>query len=370
MGKASGAAAAAAALAFVGMTGGAAFGGVVFNLTSTGLGGGSRWDAAPRNVTVSGTTLERSLSGGIRYSLQGGSYAAFRDAFSWSGAIPTTDAFAGAVDNAFAAWTATDPVSGLGTNLSFAPDLATPVVGANSGSGGIDARGAEIDLFASTDASFWNAGNNSRQAETWFSTIGSTVTLTSGTTNYPNSTAIRGADIIINNNPGAAYTLDLFRRLLTHEIGHALGFGDIEGDISAGRFIDDNYDPTNSLTAQATLTNSWASLVNTSNPAASPLGRYTVAYADPGTRTLGVDILMESRGLGIAAGNPVGNFFPLSNDDYGIRQFLYPHVPEPSGALASTLAALTLLARRRRSIAPGLGIRSECGSFSRRVTGH
>ena len=35
------------------------------------------------------------------------------------------------------------------------------------------------------------------------------------------------------------------------------------------------------------------------------------------TCTAGVDILMESDGLGIAAGNPV----PLSNDDYGTRQF-------------------------------------------------
>jgi hypothetical protein len=33
---------------------------------------------------------------------------------------------------------------------------------------------------------------------------------------------------------------------------------------------------------------------------------------------------MESTGLGIAPGNNVFNLFPLRNDDFGMRQFLYP----------------------------------------------
>jgi hypothetical protein len=34
--------------------------------------------------------------------------------------------------------------------------------------------------------------------------------------NYANSFSISGADVTINSNPGAVYSLDLFRRLLTH----------------------------------------------------------------------------------------------------------------------------------------------------------
>ena len=153
--------------------------------------------------------------------------------------------------------------------MTFVADLGTAVVGANTGNGGLDVGGAEIDLFGSNDAFFWNPGNTGTQGETSFGAIGSTVTLTSGTANYAGSTAISGADIIMNSNAGAIYTLDVFRRILTHEIGHAIGLGDVEGDISPGRFIDDNYDGTNSATALATLTNSWALLVNPLNPGAS-----------------------------------------------------------------------------------------------------
>jgi hypothetical protein len=60
------------------------------------------------------------------------------------------------------------------------------------------------------------------------------------------------------------------------------------------------------------------------NPAASSLAIYEVPNADPGTRTEGVDILMESRGLGVGPTNPYSNLVPLKNDDYGMRQFLYP----------------------------------------------
>lgn len=45
---------------------------------------------------------------------------------------------------------------------------------------------------------------------------------TSGVADYP-SFAISGADLFINGNSGAQYTLDDFHLLLTHELGHALG---------------------------------------------------------------------------------------------------------------------------------------------------
>jgi len=322
--------------------------GVAFNYTGATLGGGSRWDAAPRNINISGSNVERSLVGGLRFSLQGGSFQAFRDLFSWN-VVPSVADFQTAVQQSFDAWGATDPVSGLTSSLTFVPDLQTPVVGFNNGGGGLDARGAEIDVFGSTDAFFWNVGNNGTQAETSFGGIGSTVTLTSGTPNYPGSFAISGADIIMNSNPGAIYNLNLFRRLLAHEIGHAIGLGDVEGNIQPGAFIDDNYNGSTSATALATLTNSWALLVNPLNPGASVgLSRFTVPFANPGTTTPGVDILMESNGLGIAAGNPVANLFPLSNDDYGTRQFLYPSlVPEPASFTLSALCVAYLLGLRR-----------------------
>ncbi len=334
---------------------GSAMGGVIFNYSNAALGGGSRWDAAPRTINVGGI-FERSLVGGLRYSLQGGSFQGYRDLFSWQGSAPSVSDFQTAVQRAFNAWTVVDPITSLNSSLSFLPDLATPVVGFNQGSGGIDSRGAEIDLFGANDAFFWNAGNTGTQAETRFTTVTSTVTLTSGTANYLGSTAIAGADIIVNSNPGALYTLDLFRRLLTHEIGHAIGLGDVEGSINPGAFIDDNFNGATSATAQATLNNSWALLVNPLNPAASPLSRYTVPFGNPGTTTPGVDILMESNGLGIAAGNPLTNLTPLTNDDYGTRQFLYPGVvvPEPATFALAVVGLLGLIGygwRRTKSLA-------------------
>src|SRR5690242_16734548 len=77
--------------------------------SNVGLAGGARWDAAPRTITGN----ERSLDGGLRFSLEGGSFEAFRDMFQWT-SVPTVANFQLAVENAFAAWTSVDPVSGLG----------------------------------------------------------------------------------------------------------------------------------------------------------------------------------------------------------------------------------------------------------------
>lgn len=322
-------------LFFIGST--SSYAGVIFN--NNDLSGGSRWDASERNVFGAG---ERSLAGGLRYSVQGGSFEAYRDMFTWS-ELPSVNAFTYTVQSAFDVWTTVDPISGLGTNLSFVADLGTEVQGAtNLGGGGINRAGAEIDLFAKTDAYFWNPGNSGTQGETWFSAVGSAVDLTSGTKNYSGSSAIVGADITINSNSNAVYGLDLFFRLLTHEIGHALGFGDV--DVYSNRFIDDNYDGT-----AASLTNSWASAVNVFNPAESPLKIYNVGNTPQAN---GVDILMESYGLGISTGNPISNPTPLSNDDYGIRQFLYPFiaVPEPSSVLLMLIAIVGLTRIRRKNM--------------------
>lgn len=317
--------------------------GDIFNTTTGTLIGGSRWDAAPR--TIGG--LERSLDGGLRYSLQGGSYQAYRDQFTWNGAPPSVAAFQTAVQKAFNAWTVHDPVSGLTTAVRFTPDLGTPVSTAIVS--GVR-QGAEIDLLVATSASTWGVGNSGTRAETFFNSVSvaGNLTLTSGTTNYTGF-AITGADVTFNNNPQAVYTLSTFQTILTHEIGHAIGLGDVDFPGSA-TWIDDNYDPTSSATALATLTNSWTHLVNPLNPANSP-GLHVVspppANGDPGVDTPGVDILMESNIPSALFG--IDN--PLQNDDFGTRQFLYPSttpIPEPTGLIAiGALTGLGLALRKK-----------------------
>ena len=317
--------------------------GIMFGGSSSNqLAGGYRWDAASRIIGG----VERSLQGGLRYSVAGGNFETFRDQFTWS-STPTVSAFQTAVEQSFAAWTTPDPVNGLTSAISFTADFNTSVVGGGS-FGVLNRLGAEIDLFA------FNAGDNGTRGVAMIDIFGVPVTLTSQVANYAGAFAISGADIHINNNPGAVYTLDGFRRLLTHEIGHTIGLGDVEFAQQIGApFIDDNFDPLNPV---STLNNSWSGLVNPLDPANSP-GLSTFNIPPSVFQTTGVDLLMESNGLGISPGNPLSNLFPLTNDEYGMRQFLYPSVtavPEPSsmGLLVVALLSLrvpSLVARRNPS---------------------
>jgi len=299
---------------------------------------GIRWDAAPQEFEGN----ERSLQGGLRFSVQGGSYEAYRDRFSWS-SLPTVIAFQNSIESAFNAWTVPDPTSGLTTQLSFVANFQTAVVG-SGGFQGVNFLGAEIDLFG------LDAGDNRLRGFTGIQPVAQTVTLTSGVANYANSGAIAGVDITINNNPGAVYTLDSFRRLLTHEIGHSIGLADVD---LGGQFIDDNFDALNPV---STLNNSWAGLVNPLDPANSAgLSQFSIASSTFGLT--GINLLMESNGLGVGPGNPLSNLFPLTNDEYGTRQYLYPSlisVPEPGSIVLLSFvliaAGLQWTARRKPAI--------------------
>ena len=305
-----------------------------------------RWDAAPRSVE----TEERSLAGGLRYSLEGGSYQAFRDQFTWLGGAPSVASFQATVDGAFDAWTVTDPASGLGSALSFVPDLGTPVVDQpgdlmNPASFiGLNA-GAEIDVIAEIPHLGPGYGGSVR----FFLDGGVTndLTLTSGTIGYAGA-AISGADIRIN--PTLLYTLDEFGLLLSHEIGHAIGLGDVElfpgvGGVNS-LFLDDDFDGSTSATALATLTNSFVHDIDPLDPDSSPLLRVPGTLAgDPGLGTPGVEILMESGALF----DLLGAEGTLQNDDFAGRQYLYPVVPEPSTFLLVSLGLGGLAASRRRT---------------------
>lgn len=311
-------------------------------INGSGLVGGTRWDAGSR--TLGGN--ERSLQNGLRYSVSGGSFQAFRDQFSWQ-STPTVSAFQQTVQQSFAAWTTPDPVHGIGTALSFTQDFGTNVI--SGGFGMVNQNGAEIDLIAS------NAGVSNLSGATAYTVFAVPVTLTSGTPNYAGSSAFGGVDIHINSNSGALYTLDSFRRVLQHEIGHAIGLEDVD---LGGPFIDDNFD---TLSPVATLTNSWIDLINPLDPSNSPgLSVYTIPNSV--FAIVGVDLLMESNGLGVGASNPLSNLVALTNDEYAMRQFLYPNisaVPEPGSIVLVSFLLVTVgwrLKVRKEPAIPSLDV--------------
>jgi len=290
----------------------------------------ARWDAAPR--TVGGE--ERSLDGGLRYSIGGGSYEAFRDRMRWIPSPPSAEEVRETIRRAFDHWTREDPATGLPAGFHFVEDLETEAVDDPGGAlhpgdfFGLN-RGAEIDLLVETP----HAGPEYGASVLLALDPGSReLTLRSGTTGYP-GLAIAGVDIRIN--PRFAWNLAGFELLLTHEIGHALGLTDVDSRASSGGegspFLDDDYDPSSSESARATLTNSFADRVDPLDPDASDLKSWHgTLKTDPGLDTPGVELLMESEGIldlldTLRAGEPI-----LQADEFAGRQLLYPVVPSPA----------------------------------------
>ena len=294
--------------------------------------GHGRWDAAPHLVDG----VERSLDSGLRYSIEGGSYQALLDQLQWRSAPPSVGDFQAAIDMAFDRWEAVDPESGLGTDLFFVPDLGTPAV-LESFDGPTRVwklnRGAEIDLFARPR--FVDIGSLAG-VSTFGDPDSNTVALTSGVENYP-APVISGADISMASDY-AWPSLDFFHRILTHEIGHAIGLRDVNFHSERrgwSLFYDDNFDPTSDATALATLTNSFAHLIDPLDPDNSPgLNLYEpcdepeslgeTCTSRPGFDTPGVNLIETSPQF-----DPI---FP-QNDEFAGRQFLYPHLPGPGETL-------------------------------------
>jgi hypothetical protein len=311
----------------------------------------ARWDAAPRFVSGE----ERSLDGGLRYSIEGGSYEGLRDQFLWTPTTPSVEDFAAAIERAFEHWTLVDPATGLPASFHFVEDLATPAV--DDPGNPISPRGylglnpgAEIDIFAETP----HAGSAyGASVVIFFDADSHEVTLSSGTTNHP-ALAISGADIRIN--PAFAWKLPAFELLLTHEIGHALGLADLEESTADGVsvFFDDDLDLTASATATATLTNAFSFLIDPSDPEATPLLEVPDDLnTDPGLDSSGVELLMETEGIfdlldTQALGEPI-----LQADEFAARQFLYPvAVPEPRGPLLLLTGLVGLLFGARGRLRP------------------
>lgn len=313
--------------------------------------GWARWDAAPRYVGGE----ERSLDGGLRYSIEHGDYAVLRDDVLWlAGNPPSVADFEAAIARAFEHWEAVDPATALPAGFYFVEDLSTPAVdqapnNPNNPNAylGLNA-GAEIDLFVATP----HAGSSYGASVIFFvDTVEDDLTLTSGTTNYP-GLAITGADIRMSDS--IVFTLSAFETLLTHEIGHALGLADLEAvpsGVDVSGFLDDDYDPSTDASVLVTTTNSFALVIDPDDPDVSPLLSFGGNMnTSPGLDSAGVNLLMESEDwLSLRFTDP-----KLQNDEFAGRQFLYPvPVPEPNTGWMLVVGITTFCAfARSRASAP------------------
>ena len=191
-------------------------------------------------------------------------------------------------------------------------------------------RGAEIDIVG---VSLTDRGVRGT-AVLYGDPDSSTVTLTSGVEDYQ-ATVFSGVDILMNADH-KWQSLDSFRLVLSHEIGHALGLEDVDATHERGccrsLFYDDNYDRSSLATVRETLTNSFADLIDPLDPNHSPaLTLHDLCtgfppedpntqrcFSNPGLDTAGVDLHMETS-YQVRSQGP-------TNDEFAGRQFLYPYI--------------------------------------------
>jgi len=247
-----------------------------------------RWDAFDFTLGTGGIfNAGWSLQGSITYNYEAG----FLNSFSWQGAGPTQAQLDNTIATAFSVWDNNSPLSFLKVNT--APILTNRDSNANN------VRGTEIDLFArDIDGLGETAVYGIRQSD------GGNVILTNGRTNYPSSTIVAvDLRLDLTGLGGNPWALDDWTKVLTHELGHAIGLGDVEvrpfwdtNDVINDVMVIDQWDPNN-----------------------------TPNLKDRGIKTAGetAGILMRSQFTGLNT---------LQNDDIAGRSFLYP-VPEPATML-------------------------------------
>ena len=283
-----------------------------------------RWNAEPHYVDG----VERSLDGGLRYSIEGGSYEAFLERFEWQDPAPTVAEFQSAVEASFSAWEVMDPESGLGTDLYFVPDFDTPIViedRPNSLPGRFKLnRGAEIDITS------WSGVNWITNVSIFGDPDSDSVTLTSGVANY-DATVNSGIDIRFNSRntfDDVPWTLHDFQSALTPAIGDALNVMvvNLPANSVLSEYYDDNFDGSTHATALETLTNSFAHLIDPLDPDNSPaLSQFELCQDADCTSSPGLD----SPGVVLLAEDDEIRVTELDNDAFAARQFLYPFVRVP-----------------------------------------
>jgi hypothetical protein len=170
----------------------------------------ARWDSLNRD---DGKGTDRSLQGGLSYNVEGNTLNAFFQQFTW--ATGTTQAqFASAFQSAVAAM----------SYCSVTMVKTTEPVVLDIGVAGNRLEGNEIDVFG-------NPITGSALGNTAIFGVDANVRLTSGfgAPNLFPSTRIYGADIVIDtSNNGTPWTLDKWKHVLMHELGHALGLSEAE----------------------------------------------------------------------------------------------------------------------------------------------